>query len=61
MNFLEKAQSLLSDPKKLVKYGQYCNSRLAHGNGVVKLSQNVRLSTSSFSEYLSVFGLKPRR
>jgi FkbM family methyltransferase len=59
MTFIEKALSVLRDPKRLLQYGRYCSSRLLLGNGAVKIPQNVRIYTSSFSEYLSVLGLMP--
>jgi len=59
MKLSEKVGVLLRDPKKLIHFYHYASSRVFHGDGVAKIPQGGRIHTSSFSEYLSVYGLMP--
>jgi FkbM family methyltransferase len=59
MTFIEKVGVLLRDPKKLLHFCQYSSARFIFGNGIAKIPQGGRIRTSSFSEYLSVYGLMP--
>lgn len=54
MNFIQKVAVLLKDPHKLFHYCGYSVSR-----GVAKIPWGGQICTSSFSEYLSVYGLIP--
>jgi FkbM family methyltransferase len=59
MNFLQKIGVMLRYPDKLLPYGRYSISRIMYGGGVAKIPRGGRIYTSSFSEYLSVYGLMP--
>lgn len=59
MTLLQKVRLMLRYPDKLLPYGRYSISRITHGSGIAKIPQGGRISTSSFSEYMSVYGLMP--
>src|SRR6516162_2054666 len=59
VEFVQKAGVLLRDPRKLFHFCRYSALRFARGNGIAKIPHGGRVLTSSFSEYLSVYGLMP--
>lgn len=59
MNFIQKAGVLVRDPHKLIHYCWYSYSRVTLGYGVARIPWGGHMRTSSFSEYLSVYGLMP--
>lgn len=59
MKFQEKIGVLFRQPQKIIQYCQYTGSRLFHGDGIAKIPHGGQICTSSFSEYLSVYGLMP--
>jgi hypothetical protein len=59
MNFTEKVGVLLRDPRKAIQFCQYSSTRLFYGHGIAKIPFGAKVRTSSFSEYLSVYGLMP--
>jgi FkbM family methyltransferase len=61
MEFVQKAGVLIRDPKKLFHFCRYSSLRLFRGHGIAKIPHGGRILTSSFSEYLSVYGLMPSR
>jgi FkbM family methyltransferase len=61
MEFVQKAGVLIRDPKKLIRFCRYSSLRFVHGYGVAKIPDGGRILTSSFSEYLSIYGLMPSR
>ena len=61
MEFFQKEGVLLRDPKKLFHFCQYSSLRFISGYGIARIPHGGRILTSSFSEYLSVYGLMPSK
>jgi FkbM family methyltransferase len=61
MEFVQKAGVLLRDPKKLFHFCRYSSLRFISGYGIARIPHGGRILTSSFSEYLSVYGLMPSK
>src|SRR5262245_31089316 len=59
MGLVQKAGVLIRDPKKLFHFCRYSSLRLLDGHGIARIPHGGRILTSSFSEYLSVYGLMP--
>ena len=59
--FVQKAGVLLRDSKKLFHFSRYSTLRFITGYGIAKIPHGGRVLTSSFSEYLSVYGLMPNK
>jgi FkbM family methyltransferase len=60
-SFFRKALVLFRSPGKWHHYLRYLTTKLLVGNGVARIPQGGRIRTSSFSEYLAVYGLLPHR
>ena len=52
---------LLQFPRKWHHFVRYLATKLLVGNGVARIPQRSRIRTSTFSEYLAVYGLLPGR
>ncbi len=62
MNFkklVKYSQVFLADPAKVPHYFKYILSKFLSGNGMATIPLGCRVRTSTFSEYLSVYGLMP--
>lgn len=51
--------TLFSSTDKMQQYAAYAFSKLVSGYGTARIPMGGRIKTSSFSEYLSVYGLMP--
>ena len=60
-SFFRKALVLLRSPSKCYHFVRYLATKLLVGNGVARIPQRGRIRTSTFSEYLAVYGLLPHR
>ena len=60
-SFFRKAVVLLTHPRKWHHFVRYLATKLLVGNGVARIPQRGRIRTSTFSEYLAVYGLLPHR
>jgi FkbM family methyltransferase len=60
-SFFRKALVLLRYPSKWHHFVHYSGTKLLVGNGVARIPQKARIRTSTFSEYLAVYGLLPNR
>jgi FkbM family methyltransferase len=60
-SFFRKALLLLRSPRKWHHYVHYLATKLLVGDGVARIPQRGRIHTSTFSEYLTVYGLLPGR
>ena len=60
-SFFRKALVLLQFPRKWHHFVRYLATKLLVGNGVARIPQRSRIRTSTFSEYLAVYGLLPDR
>ncbi len=60
-SFFRKALVLLRFPRKWHHFVRYLATKLLVGNGVARIPQRGRIRTSTFSEYLAVYGLLPGR
>ena len=58
-SFLRKALVLLRSPSKCHHFVRYLATKLVVGDGVARIPQRGRIRTSTFSEYLAVYGLLP--
>ena len=58
-SFFRKAVVLLTHPRKWHHFVRYLATKLLVGNGVARIPQRGRIRTSTFSEYLAVYGLLP--
>jgi len=60
-SFFRKALVLFRSPGKWHHFVHYLATKLLFGSSVARIPQRGRIRTSTFSEYLSVFGLLPSR
>ena len=60
-SFFRKALVLLRYPGKWHHFVRYVATKLLVGHGVARIPQRARIRTSTFSEYLAVYGLLPNR
>ena len=60
-SFFRKALVLFRYPGKWHHFVRYLATKLLVGHGVARIPQRGRIRTSTFSEYLSVYGLLPDR
>lgn len=60
-SFFRKALVLLRHPRKWHHFLRYLATKLLVGNGVARIPQRGRIRTSTFSEYVAVYGLLPGR
>lgn len=60
-SFFQKALVLFRFPGKWHHFVHYLATKLLVGNGVARIPQRGRIRTSTFSEYLAVYGLLPGR
>ena len=60
-SFFRKALLLLRFPRRWHHFVHYVATQLLVGNGVARIPQRGRIRTSTFSEYLAVYGLLPGR
>jgi len=60
-SFFRKALVFFRYPRKWHHFVRYLATKLLVGNGVARIPQKGRIRTSTFSEYLAVYGLLPGR
>ncbi|NET31565.1 MAG: FkbM family methyltransferase [Cyanothece sp. SIO1E1] len=58
-NFLRKGSIFLQDPVKIPHYFRYIITKFISGHGISRIPLGGRIKASTFSEYLSVYGLMP--
>lgn len=60
-SFFRKVLVLLRFPSKWHHFVRYSATKRLFGHGLARIPQKGRIRTSSFSEYLAVYGLLPQR